>query len=48
MASNHSLINLGYEAGLIRQLYSVKKERLGITLRPAKKESPSSITEFIT
>ena len=34
----------GYEAGSIRQLYSVRKDRLGITLSPANRASPSSRT----
>src|SRR5271157_1932466 len=32
----------------MRQLYSVRKDRLGMTLRPAKRASPSSKTELMT
>src|SRR5271166_2636702 len=32
----------------MRQLYSVRKDRLGMTLRPAKRVRPSSNTELMT
>ena len=32
----------------IRQLYSVRKDRFGMTLSPAKRASPSSSTELMT
>ena len=47
-ASNQVRISFGIAAGSMRQLYSVRKERLGTTFSPANKASPSSSTALMT
>ena len=38
----------GDEFGSIRQLYSVKNDRLGMTFNPAKRANPGSKTTLMT
>src|SRR5712692_3387968 len=47
-ASCHRRMSTGAHDGSIRQLDAVKKARLGMTLRPAKRAKPSSKTALLT